>query len=198
MTAYTVIGSRKNRGFRVIWMLEELGVPYDVRPDGPRSDAVRNLSPLGKVPILIADGTALTDSVAILAYLADRHGAQTFPAGTLERAKQNGLMQFVVEEMDSVLWTASKHSFVLPEEHRVPEVKPSTKWEFSQSVERFVTLLGDGPFLMGETFTITDIVAGHCGGWASVARFPVTSDPFRAYIDRLRARPAYKRAQEAD
>ena len=61
-----------------------------------------------------------------------------------------------------------------------------------------MTLLGDGPFLLGETFTIADIVAGHCGGWASVARFPVTSDPFRAYIDRLRARPAYKRAQEAD
>jgi glutathione S-transferase len=197
MSDYTVIGSPKNRGFRVIWMLEELGLPYRLETELPRSDRVRSLNPLGKVPILLDGDDVLTDSVAILTYLADKHSAFTFPAGTIARARQDGRMQFVVDEMDSLLWTAAKHSFVLPEDKRVPDVKPSLKWEFSQSVKRFETLLGDGPYLMGAEMTIADILACHCGGWASVARFPVSSDVFRSYIDRLRARPAYGRAQAA-
>ncbi len=197
MNDYTVIGSPKNRGFRVIWLMEELGLDYELRTDPPRSEAVKALNPLGKVPVLLDGDIPISDSVAIMTYLADKHQGFTFPAGTLQRARQDALTQFLVDEMDNLLWTAAKHSFTLPEEHRVPEVKPSLKWEFERSQKRFEVFLGDGPFLMGDTMTTADILAGHCGGWASVARFPVTSQVFRDYVDRLRARPAYARAREA-
>ncbi len=194
MSGYTVYGSPRNRGIRVIWMLEELGQSYRLHTDPPRSDAVRAVNPLGKVPVLLDGDAALTDSVAILTYLADKHGALTFPAGTLERARQDARMLFVLDEMDSILWTAARHSFILPEEMRMPDIKTSLKWEFEQAIARFETLLGEGPFLMGDTMTIADIVAAHCGGWAIAARFPVESESFRAYVDRLRARPAFLRA----
>ena len=197
MTTYTVVGNVRSRALRVLWMLEELGQPYMLQVEMPRSDAVRALNPLGKVPVLIVDGVPLTDSTAILTFLADRHGALTFPAGTIERARQDGRTHFVLDEMDAILWTASRHSFILPEEHRLPEIKSSLKWEFERSVRSFETLLGDGPFLMGETMTIADIIAAHCGGWAVAAKFPLESVVFREYVERLRARPAFARAVAA-
>jgi glutathione S-transferase len=178
-------------------MLEEIGQPYSLQVEMPRSDAVKALNPLGKVPVLIVDDVPLTDSTAILTYLADHHGALTFPAGTIERARQDGRTHFVLDEMDAILWTASRHSFILPEEHRVPEIKPSLKWEFERSLRSFETLLGDGPFLMGETMTIADIIAAHCGSWAVTAKFPLESPVFRDYVERLRARPAFARAVAA-
>jgi glutathione S-transferase len=198
MSGYTLYGSTRNRGMRVIWMLEELGQPYRLHTDPPQSDGVRAVNPLGKVPVLLDGDAVLTDSVAILTYLADKHGALTFPAGTLERARQDARTLFVLDEMDSLLWMAARHSFILPEERRMPEIKTSLKWEFEQAVARFETLLGDGPFLMGDTMTIADILAAHCGGWAIAARFPVESERFRAYVDRLRARPAFLRAAASD
>lgn len=191
---YTVIGAVKSRTLRVLWMLEELGQPYEHRPEPPRSEAVRALNPLGKVPVLLDGEAALTDSTAILTYLADKHGGMTFPAGTLERARQDGLTQFVLDELDALLWTAARHSFILPEERRVPEVKDSLRWEFQSAETRLAGFLGDGPFLMGETMTIPDIIAVHCLGWAITARFPQSDPALRAYAERLRDRPAFQRA----
>lgn len=179
---------------RVLWMLEELGQPYDHQPEFPQSDAVRTLNPLGKVPVLIEGDTVLTDSVAILTYLADKHGALTFPAGTLARARQDALTHFLLDEMDALLWTAARHSFVLPEDRRVPEVKDSLRWEYGRTEKRLAAFLGDGPFLMGETMTIPDIIAIHCWGWAIAARFPQSEPTVRAYAERLRSREAFQRA----
>ena len=54
----------------------------------------------------------------------------------------------------------------------------------------------DGPFLMGETMTIADIVLTHCLGWAISAKFPVEEPRLRDYAEAMRARPAYKRASQ--
>ncbi|MFT7311817.1 MAG: glutathione S-transferase, partial [Paracoccaceae bacterium] len=115
---YTVIGDIKSRAMRVIWMLEELGEPFEHRAAPPRSDDVLAVNPAGKVPVLIEDNVPILDSTAILTYLADKHGKLTFPAGTLERARQDGLTQFLLDELDSSLWMAARHSFILPEELR--------------------------------------------------------------------------------
>ncbi|MCP3971900.1 MAG: glutathione S-transferase family protein [Rhodobacteraceae bacterium] len=191
---YTVIGNARTRAFRILWMLEELGVPYTHIPAAPHADEVRSHYPAGKVPVLIEDGTALTDSTAILTYLADKHSAFTFPAGTLDRAHQDGHTQFILDEMDALLWTAARHSFILPEQDRVPDVKNSLKREFVHSLERLQQRLGEGPYLMGDTMTIADILAGHCSRWAENAKFPDAPAPLQVYFERLRNRPAWQRA----
>ncbi len=192
---YKVVGSVKSRTLRVLWMLEELGLPYEHEPAPPRSGAVVQLNPAGKVPVLVADGVPITDSTAILQFLADRHGSLTHPAGSLERARQDSLTQFVLDEFDAALWMAARHSFVLPEEIRHPTIKDSLKWEFERSQKTLVQRMAeDGPFLMGRRMTVPDIILAHCGGWAHTAGFPVTEPVFADYLERLRGRPAFARA----
>jgi len=192
---YTVIGPLRSRTFRVLWLLEELGQPYDHHPAAPRSDEVLAHNSLGKVPVLLDGTEALTDSSPILTYLADRHGALTHAAGTLARARQDALTHFLLDEFDALLWTAARHKFILPAERRVPEVRDSLRWEYRRSLERLAERVGDGPFLMGATMTVPDIIATHCGNWAASAGFPAPPAQVSDYYDRLRARPAYRRTQ---
>lgn len=191
---YTVIGSVASRSARVLWMLEELEQPYEHVPARPRSDGVRAVNPAGKVPVLVVDGTPITDSTAIIQFLADRHGALTHPAGTLERARQDSLTQFLLDEFDAALWVAARHSFILPEELRVPGIKSSLHWEFERSQKELARRMGEGPFLMGGSMTVPDIILGHCGQWAVAAKFPISEPRLLAYLARVQARDAYRRA----
>ncbi len=193
---YTVIGTTKSRALRVLWMLEELGEPYRHVAAEPRSEEVRQYNPSGKVPALLVDDQPITDSVAIMTYLGDRHGALTFPAGTIERARQDAFTNRINDELDAVLWAAARHSFILPEEMRVPSVKESLRWEFERSQEHLGEALGGARFLMGEIVTIPDLLLAHCARWATNAKFPLTNDRIIAHRDRMTARTAFKRAVE--
>jgi glutathione S-transferase len=193
---YTVIGAPRSRAMRVLWMLEELGQPYAHVPAAPRSPEIRAVNPAGKIPALKVGDETLLDSVAIVQFLADRHAAFTAPAGTLARARQDGFTQFCVDEVEGPLWTAGKHSFVLPEALRVPQVKETARAEFAAAMATLERRLGDGPFVMGDQFTVPDLLLGHCAGWAVAAKFDLPSGAVGAYFDRLRARPALKRAME--
>jgi glutathione S-transferase len=189
---YKVIGTPMSRSFRVLWALEELGQPYELTPALPQSPEIREVNASGKVPAMIAEGEVITDSTAILTYLADKHGGLTAPAGTMARAHQDAMTQRFLDELDSVLWTAARHSFALPKEQRVPEVKPSLKWEFNRNLDRIEGLI-KGPYVMGEEFTLADIVLTHCLNWAYGAKFPVENQAMLAYGKSMRARPAHQR-----
>ncbi|OIQ45586.1 MAG: glutathione S-transferase [Roseobacter sp. MedPE-SW] len=189
---YTVIGTPMSRSFRVLWTLEELGQPYELNPATPQSPEILQISALGKVPALIEGDEVITDSTAIITYLADKHGSLTAKAGTLARAHQDAMTQRFLDELDAVLWTAARHSFALPKDQRVPEVKPSLKWEFNRNLDRIESQI-KGPYVMGEEFTIADIVLTHCLNWAFGAKFPVENQAMLAYGKSMRARPAHQR-----
>lgn len=190
---YKVIGSVKSRTFRVLWMLEELGLPYEHVAAQPQSEHVVAVNPAGKVPVLIDDGAPITDSTAIIQYLADKHGALTHPAGSLDRARQDSLTQFLLDEFDAALWMAARHSFVLPAELRQSAIKDSLKWEFQRSQTTLVARMGEGPFVMGAAMTVPDIILTHCGTWAEAAKFPITEPRLSDYLTRMRQRPAFRR-----
>ena len=192
----TVVGTVRSRAFRVLWGLEELGVAYDFTPALPHSDEIRARNPSGKVPAYVEDdGTVITDSTAILTYLADKHQGLTCPAGTLARARQDSLTQLILDEFDGPLWVATKHSFGLPEELRLKEIKESCKWEFQRAADRLGERM-DGEFLAGDQLTIPDILLCHCVGWSVVAKFGMENAKVQAHFDRMRARPAYQRARD--
>ena len=190
---YTVLGSTKNRTLRVIWTLEELGVAYDQILGAPGSADIKAYSSTGKVPALMLDDKIYTDSVAIIYFLSDAHNALTFPAGSLDRLKMDGHINFLLEEFDSLLWVAAKNSFINPADKRTDSIKPVLKWEFERSLKRLEARL-EGNYLMGNTFTIADILATHCLSWAVAAKFPDASETLKSYARRCRARDAYKRA----
>lgn len=189
---YKLIGNLKTRTLRPLWMLNELQLPFSHVSAAPASAEAKAVNPSGKVPILIDGDAVLTDSTAILHYLADKHGKLTFPAGTVDRARQDGFTQMILDELDGALWTAARHSFVLPEDMRIAEIKPSLKWEFARSLARLSEQLGDNPFLMGDRMTVPDIILVHCLGWAINAGFPVDDARLLAYNSRLRERTAFK------
>lgn len=190
----TVYGTPRSRVMRVMWMLEELGEPYDLVPAPPRSEAIRAVNPEGKVPAVTLEGETLTDSVAIVQFLADRAGRLTAPAGTLARARQDAFTQFCVDEVEGALWTAGKHSFALPEELRVPQVKETARAEFDRAMKTLERRLGDAEFVTPLGFTVPDLLLGHCAGWAERAKFAVPEGPVAAYFARLQARPAFAAA----
>ncbi len=190
---FTVYGAVRSRTFRVLWMLEELDITYLHIPMQPQSDEVRALTPSGKIPVLDVDGTYLSDSSAILTYLADSHGRFTCPAGSLDRARQDAFTFRILDEIEAPLWCAARHSFVLPEEARVPEIKPACRADYAVAIARLFDEV-EGPFLMGEEMTVPDFILGHCGGWARSANFPDPPQAFADYLDRLRDRPAFQTA----
>lgn len=190
---YKLVGNRATRAFRPLWLLEELSVPYQHIPAAPRSDEVRAHSPAGKVPVLIDGDHVIADSMAIVTYLADKHGAFTHPAGTVARARQDAWTFRVLDEVDSVLWTAARHSFILPEDQRVPAIKDSLRVEFAANIDRIADEM-TSDCLTGDDPTVPDILLAHCLGWARNANFPDAPDVLVAYLRRLRDRPAFQRA----
>jgi glutathione S-transferase len=191
---YTLIGHPRSRALRVIFALEELGLDYEIDPKTPRDPEVMALNGTGKIPLLKTPEGVIGDSVAILTYLADTQGQLTYPAGTYARAVQDSLTQFIVSELDAALWLKAKHSFALPEDWRVPEVKPTAEKEFTRAWEVLAEQKGDKPFLAGDALTIPDILASHCAGWGLTARFPLPSGPMGDWLKSLRKRPAMARA----
>ncbi len=194
---YKLIGSPKTRAFRVLWMLEELSVDYEVDPSGPHSESVLAANPSGKVPALAADGDVIIDSTAIVQFLADRHGKFTFPSGSIERGQQDSWTHFALDDVDSVLWFNAKNTFVLPEELRSEKARDACRYEFDKSMRVLETRLGDRPYVMGDDFTVPDLILGHCAGWAvNGAGWSIAPKKVADYFERVRSRPACVKALE--
>jgi len=191
---YKVVGSPKTRAMRVIWMLNELGETFELDPVLPRDKALGHINPSLKVPVLHDGGDTIIDSVAICQYLADKHGKLTFPAGTIKRAHQDSFTQFAVDDVELCLWVAAKHTFALPEEYRVPDVKRACKYDFDRAMSALSLRLGERTYVMGETFTVPDLLLGHCSGWAASTGWTPPQDNVAAYFKRVRERPAFLKA----
>ena len=188
---YKVIGNTNTRTLRVLWAMKEIGLKYEHVQVNAQSVDAKKFNISGKVPTLEANGINIADSTAIVTYLADKYNQLTFPAGTIERAQQDSFTQFILDELDSILWTAARHSFVLPKEMRVSELKDTLRWEFARSLKILESRMGSGPNVMGEEFTIPDIILTHIGGWARVAKFDIPDGKLRDYFRRQIKRPAY-------
>lgn len=194
---YNVIGAARNRTFRIIWMLEELGEPYERTLVKQHTPEVLKYSELGKLPVLVDGEDGISDSAAILTYLADKHGKLTAPAGTIARAKQDAVTFHVLDDLESIIWIATRHGFILPEERRCPDLKDSAKWEWAKNIKAIEKRF-KGPFVMGDEMTITDILLTHTLNWGFGAKFPIESDLLLDYGKRMRSRDAYLRAVSSE
>jgi glutathione S-transferase len=192
---YTVIGSPKTRAFRVMWMLEELGQTYEIDPTPPRDKKLEAINPSLKVPILKDADDYVIDSVAICQYLADKHQRLTFSAGTIARAHQDSFTQFAVDDVESALWQAAKHTFALPTEYRVEDAKRACVFDFGRAMKALSARLGDKTYVMGDTFTVPDLLLGHCAGWAKAMGWTLPDGNVGDYFAHIAARPAYLAAK---
>jgi glutathione S-transferase len=100
--------------------------------------------------------------------------------------------------LEQPLWTLSKHTFALPEKYRVPEIMDTTRWEFARAATVFAAGLGEREFIVGDTFSVADILIANTLNWARARNVDVQPTSLNAYADRMLARPALLRAHDRE
>ncbi len=197
-------GCAKTRSDRVRWALEEAGAPYeyvhvDLGKGASRTPEFRALNPDGKIPVLEVDGMALTESAALCRLIADRHPAAALipAAGTLARARCDQWCDFAISELEQPLWTLAKHRFALPAGLRLPAIPDTAAWEFQRAARALATGLGEQTWILGEQFSVADILLGHTLVWSRSAGQELPAPNLQAYLERALARPAYERVRAA-
>jgi glutathione S-transferase len=187
--------SPQTRSSRFIWLLEELGEPYDIeyvtirRGDGSGARDAKNPHPTGRVPALAHDGKLVSESAAIALYLTDAFpGAGLGPkVGDADRGDYLTWLFYYAGEVEPALinkWT-----------NRV-DSDENAKRGYDQMVERFEAALAKGPYILGERFTAADVLYGSIVQWG--AQMLPKRDAFDAYLARLSGRPAFTRGQAKD
>jgi len=201
----TVYGCADTRSTRVVWALEEAGaeylyVPIDLRAGAGRHPDYLAINVGGKVPTLVDNEFVLTESAAICTYIGDRFPAAGLvpPVGTPERASYNQWCYFALSELEQPLWTIAKHRFALPERLRVPAVIETARWEFAVAAKVLAAGLGRQEFIVGDRFSVADILIAHTLAWARACELIAEHDNVRAYAERLWGRPALAEAKRRE
>lgn len=181
------------RSQRARWTLLELDVPFEsiAGRELIGSDRLRAVHPLAKLPALTDDGRPLFESAAICTWLADSHPEKGLiaPSGTWERALHDQWVAFVQTELEAHLWSTGRNTFVYPEEKRVTEVFEQNAAESKRALAVFDEHLGDNDYLVGNAFSVTDIVAGFATNWARRQGLCDAYANVERYMDRLFERP---------
>ena len=186
-------------GIRVL--LEEIGAPYeialiDVKKGEQRSDAFLAINPKGKVPALLrGDGRLLTEYPAIAFWLARRHPeAGLLPEGPDEEADAMALLDYIVSTLHmrgSAL--IMRPSAFAASEAAQAEVAEAGRAALHRGLAQLAEAVGDGPWLLGERFSVCDSAALYLLNW--LERCGVTPpDSVADYHGRLLARPSVQRA----
>jgi glutathione S-transferase len=183
------------RSIRVRWTLQELEVPFEsvtVRlPDNEhKSPEFLKVNPAGKLPVLIDDGFVLTESAAIVRYLAEKYPEQRlWPTSLRERAEADRWLMFAVTELEQPLWRMARHTFVYPEEQRLAADAQIAARELKEMAQVAERRLRDREFLAGDHVTVADFVMAYTLDWANEEKLLEDAPSLRAYMERMYARP---------
>jgi glutathione S-transferase len=194
-------GSPRSSSGRTHWMLEEVGVPYEYRrvdigkPRAERPADFQAASPGGKVPALVDGEVRLFESMAINLYLAERYRPELGPRDEAERGQMLQWSFWAASNVHPLLIQVLYHTRLLPEtERRADEAEKNRGWS-ADYLALLEPALEGKELLVGGRFTVADVNVGSIVELAM--RLGVELRPgVRAWLDRLLARPAFKRARE--
>jgi glutathione S-transferase len=187
------------RDLRARWALEEAGLPYETRllePGDQDKPEYRALQPFGQVPILEEDGLVLFESGAILLYIGER--SQTLlPTEPDARARATQWLVAALNSIEPFLMDVALIDLLYAEQEWAKARRPGAVQFLHKRLSALSASLGDKPFLDGSRFTVGDLMT------ATVLRILDDTDIVKgdqrlaAYIERCTARPAFKRALDA-
>src|SRR3712207_2300071 len=191
------------RSFRPLWVLEEMGLPYELRmlPFPPRAAAPDYLArnPLGTIPLLEDGDARMTESAAICQYLVSRHGPSPLNVAPEEpgyAAFLNGL-NFGEATLTFPQTLVLRYRRLEPPERRLPQVAEDYERWFLSRLRKGLGTLEHGFYAAGR-FTAADVSIGYALLLAGKLGLDAQFTPeLTAYWMRLSARPGYQRAQEA-
>ncbi|WP_437973220.1 glutathione S-transferase family protein [Sorangium sp. So ce295] len=183
------------RSIRVRWALQELGVDFEtvqvnLRAGENRRPEFLKLNPAGKLPVLVDGDLVLTESVAIVLYLAEKYPEKgLLPADPKERAKVNQWLLFAATELEQPLWRIARHKFLYPEDKRQPGDIPVARDDFKAMAAVLEKHMDQRQFVVGDRLTVADLVMAYTLDWASEADLLGDFPQLRTYMDRMYARP---------
>jgi glutathione S-transferase len=182
------------RPVRALWALEEAGIPYEleiVSKEGESGERHRTRHPLGRVPVLEADdGRLVFESSAICLYAAELSpDAELIAAdGSFERALAYQWIFFVMTEIEppAIAVYRTRQSESGEDESAVRRV--------SRGLEAVEAALADRPYILGESFSVADIVVSEVTRMTGRLEVGEPGPDLLAYFDRVGERPARERA----
>jgi glutathione S-transferase len=182
-----------SRATNVVWMLEEVGVNYELRwvdimAGAHKSPELLALNPMGKLPILTDNGVVITESAAIALYLGDRYAAGSLSPALDDTARGAYLR-----------WALFSPSVMEP-----AAVARTSGGEFNaravgwgnydDMLAATESALAKGPYLLGERFTMADAILGGTLRYFLLFKMIDPKPVFTDYVARLEARPAFQRS----
>jgi len=179
-------------------LLEELGAPYDLhvlnlKKNEQRAPDYLAVNPMGKVPAIRHGDALVTEQPAVFIYLAD-----LFPQAGLAPAPGDPLrgpylrwLAFYGSSFEPAIT-----DLAMKREPTPPMMCPYG--DFDTMLATLTAQLRAGPYLLGERFSAADVLWGISLGWATMFKLVPALPEVMAYIDRVSARPAARRAAEAD
>jgi glutathione S-transferase len=196
----TLVHASRSRSSRFLWLLEEIGEPYDIqyvsirRSDGSGALDPANPHPHGKVPVLKDGASTVFEQTAIALYLSDKFpGARLGPAiGDPAR----GMFLSMLAYYSGVLEPAFTSKFM-----KLSVPRGTAGWVDSDEAMTFINArLAAEPYIAGETFTAADVL--YAGAFALFMNSPLLGDKktkaLEDYVARCLARPARARAAAKD
>lgn len=193
----TIYGAPNTRSLRILWLLEELAVSYQYHQINfmkgeSRTPEYLAINPSGKVPVMREDDLVLTESAAILTYLADKHaGDNLIPTPkSAERAKYDEICYFAMTELEAPLWLMAKHKFALPKDKRIADIFPTASWEYEKACKLLSIKLAENSYVLGNEFSVADILVAQTLLWGESFKQTVSHDNLQKYLERIKTRPA--------
>ncbi|AKU93280.1 glutathione S-transferase N-terminal domain-containing protein [Vulgatibacter incomptus] len=182
--------------------LEEAGIPFQysmIRKSHPEDrENLLKLNPMGQVPtLLFDDGTVLTQNSAILSWIAEQVPGKKLlpPPGTIEHARAQEWLSFLGTTIHPAYGPIFSPAKYVSSEANFDDVKQVTKAKLERGFEIVESRLGDGPWALGETFSVVDPYLYVFFSWIGVPGIDAAKYPkIQRHAEALRARESAKRA----
>ena len=186
---------------RSLWMLEELGVPYEnvqtnfATGDTRKPDYLR-INPNGHVPALRDGDVVLFESLAINLFLARKYGKGFWPTTVDDEGRTYQWTVWAMTELEEPVVTTLIHRMFLPTNQRDPAKAADAATRARKPLGVLEGALADHPHLLGDPFTVADLNVASVLSWAPLAGIDMAPFPrAQAWLARCTTRPAFAKAQ---
>ena len=198
----TLYHSPRTRSVRVLWLLEELGLPYEVRPIAFTPESLKGpeyvkVHPLGKVPSISDGDMTMFESGAIVEYLVERYGGGRLAPkiGTAQRGPFLQWIHFAEATCLPPLSDLAQHTIFKPEAERISAIVPDAQARIATWLAALESALAGRQYLLGDEFSAADVMMGY--GLLLVKWFGLLGEQYpslNGYLARLEERPGLRKA----
>lgn len=189
-----------SRSQRVLWLLEEIGLPYELRAHQREATtnlappALRAVHPLGKSPVIEAEGRVIAESGAIVEWLCARHAPHMIPeTGTPAHDAHLELMHFAE---GSAMTPILLNLYVSRLGDAGAPLKPRIEEQLSSHFGHMEAMLRPSGHFVLDELSAVDVMLSFPAEVAMKQGFGAKLPKLKAFVEAIHARPAWKRALE--